>query len=119
MPKLRSRVLDATAKVAADTAALPAEIDHPVEELHLIIARIAKALEENLTARGDPTQTFMELQLGFERDLAASVPEFIPILKEDFTTDVELDTPLAPGWPEHSEGCKQVFLGELYGYFSK
>lgn len=110
-------MLESTAEVVGGEAKLPPKVDHPVEALHLVIAQVSKELEEHLTARGEPTQRFMQLQIDFERKLVSSVPEFIPVLEDDYTDEVEKTD--VPNLPKHDEDGNQVFLNTVHEHFSK
>ncbi|KLT46215.1 hypothetical protein CC85DRAFT_57399 [Cutaneotrichosporon oleaginosum] len=103
VPKLRRRIQESTLEVNEQQALLPPPVEHPVDYLHGIIEAIAKALEEHLTDRGQPTQRFVDIQMEFERDLR--VTSFTPLLRKDAADE-------AP----HGSG---IYLDEVHALFAK
>ncbi|GMK57407.1 hypothetical protein CspeluHIS016_0402410 [Cutaneotrichosporon spelunceum] len=102
VPELRRRIQRSTARVIADQTELPPAVACPVDDLHTIIERIAEVLKEHLTIRGDVTQSFLDLQVAFERELLASVASFVPVLKAD-----------APPIPEGDRGARAALTREI------
>ncbi|BEJ17136.1 hypothetical protein CspHIS471_0605370 [Cutaneotrichosporon sp. HIS471] len=108
VPKLRLRIQESTTQVSVEEAALPPAVDHPVDDLHTTIERIAKALEEQTTEDGYVTQLFLDLQVEFERELVNSVASFIPVLEKD-----------SPPIPEGEVGGRPIYLDEFQKLFAK
>lgn len=91
-------------QVDEQLAALPPEVDNPVEWLHTTIGALHKAVEDKMSKCKDGTSALYEPQKRLGDELRASVPEFVPFTRGADEEKVSAYTgPKCPLWPSSND----------------